>query len=112
MVMTLCPFVKVPTELFIQFLEIIVKCLNSTVNEKTTEVIQAAFQHAKYPSIHGEKSVLFMGRLKYGLHKYVKHLLVHSYLYIQPCLPITIKKIVCNLAVPSWFSSPVWRFII
>ncbi|XP_062860241.1 cholesteryl ester transfer protein [Trichomycterus rosablanca] len=37
------------------------------LNEKTTEVIQAAFQHAKYPNIYGEKSILFMGTLKYGL---------------------------------------------
>uniref|UniRef100_A0A3B4CGZ3 Cholesteryl ester transfer protein n=1 Tax=Pygocentrus nattereri TaxID=42514 RepID=A0A3B4CGZ3_PYGNA len=42
-------------------------CLNSTVNEKTTEVIKAAFQHAKYPDIEGEKSMSFIGKLKYGL---------------------------------------------
>lgn len=46
-----------------------ITCLNFTVNEKTTEVIQAAFKHAKYPNIQGEKSMLFMGKLNYGLHK-------------------------------------------
>ncbi|XP_058243906.1 cholesteryl ester transfer protein isoform X1 [Hemibagrus wyckioides] len=40
----------------------------AVLNEKTTEVIQAAFQHAKYPSIQGEKSVPFMGKLKYGIN--------------------------------------------
>ncbi|MCI4379169.1 hypothetical protein PGIGA_G00224890 [Pangasianodon gigas] len=43
------------------------------LNEKTTEVIQAAFQHAKYPSIQGEKSMLFMGKLNYGLHNLEIH---------------------------------------
>lgn len=43
--------------------------LNSAVNEKTTEVIQAAFQHAKYPSNQGEKTLLFLGKLSYGIHK-------------------------------------------
>uniref|UniRef100_A0A673XU75 Cholesteryl ester transfer protein n=1 Tax=Salmo trutta TaxID=8032 RepID=A0A673XU75_SALTR len=37
------------------------------LNEKTTKVIQAAFQHAKYPSISNEKSILFVGKVKYGL---------------------------------------------
>uniref|UniRef100_A0A674ALJ6 Cholesteryl ester transfer protein n=1 Tax=Salmo trutta TaxID=8032 RepID=A0A674ALJ6_SALTR len=37
------------------------------LNEKTTKVIQAAFQHAKYPSINSEKSILFVGKVKYGL---------------------------------------------
>ncbi|KAF7699034.1 cholesteryl ester transfer protein [Silurus meridionalis] len=43
------------------------------LNEKTTDVIQAAFQHAKYPSIEGEKSVLFMGKVNYGLHNLEIH---------------------------------------
>ncbi|XP_060733982.1 cholesteryl ester transfer protein [Tachysurus vachellii] len=43
------------------------------LNEKTTEVIQAAFQHAKYPSIQGEKTILFMGKLKYGIHNLEIH---------------------------------------
>lgn len=37
------------------------------LNEKTTKVIEAAFQHAKYPSIKGEKSLLFGSKLSYGL---------------------------------------------
>ncbi|XP_071362912.1 cholesteryl ester transfer protein [Trachinotus anak] len=37
------------------------------LNEKTTKVIEAAFQHAKYPSMKGEKSLLFIGRVTYGL---------------------------------------------
>ncbi|CAB1323263.1 unnamed protein product [Coregonus sp. 'balchen'] len=37
------------------------------LNEKTTKVIQAAFQHAKYPSISSEKSIPFVGKVKYGL---------------------------------------------
>ncbi|XP_052438545.1 cholesteryl ester transfer protein [Carassius gibelio] len=37
------------------------------LNEKTTEVIQAAFQHAKYPSVEGQRSIGF-GTVKYGFH--------------------------------------------
>ncbi|KAM7002940.1 cholesteryl ester transfer protein [Tautogolabrus adspersus] len=37
------------------------------LNEKTTKVIEAAFQHARYPSLKREKSLLFIGRVKYGL---------------------------------------------
>lgn len=37
------------------------------LNEKTTKVIETAFQHAKYPSVEGEKSLLFTGTIKYGL---------------------------------------------
>lgn len=37
------------------------------LNEKTTKVIEAAFQHAKYPSIKGEKALLFGSKLLYGL---------------------------------------------
>ncbi|TKS72960.1 Cholesteryl ester transfer protein [Collichthys lucidus] len=36
------------------------------LNEKTTKVIEAAFQHARYPSMKGEKSVL-IGKVLYGL---------------------------------------------
>ncbi|KAL0968170.1 hypothetical protein UPYG_G00263300 [Umbra pygmaea] len=39
----------------------------AVLNEKTTKVIEAAFQHAKYPSIESEKSILFVGKVKYGL---------------------------------------------
>lgn len=41
------------------------------VNEKTTKVIEAAFQHARYPSTKGEKSLLFIGKVTYGLDKWV-----------------------------------------
>ncbi|GLD65615.1 cholesteryl ester transfer protein [Lates japonicus] len=37
------------------------------LNEKTTKVIEAAFQHARYPSVKREKSLLFIGRVVYGL---------------------------------------------
>ncbi|XP_074487653.1 cholesteryl ester transfer protein [Sebastes fasciatus] len=37
------------------------------LNEKTTKVIEAAFQHARYPSVKGEKSMRFIGTVKYGL---------------------------------------------
>nr|XP_046249509.1 cholesteryl ester transfer protein [Scatophagus argus]XP_046249510.1 cholesteryl ester transfer protein [Scatophagus argus]XP_046249511.1 cholesteryl ester transfer protein [Scatophagus argus]XP_046249512.1 cholesteryl ester transfer protein [Scatophagus argus] len=37
------------------------------LNQKTTKVIEAAFQHARYPSVKGEKSLLFVGKVKYGL---------------------------------------------
>ncbi|KAK9517266.1 hypothetical protein VZT92_025151 [Zoarces viviparus] len=37
------------------------------LNEKTTKVIEAAFQHARYPSVKGEKSLLFIGTVIYGL---------------------------------------------
>ncbi|XP_044050239.1 cholesteryl ester transfer protein isoform X2 [Siniperca chuatsi] len=37
------------------------------LNEKTTKVIEAAFQHARYPSVKGEKSLLFIGKVIYGL---------------------------------------------
>ncbi|KAL7403304.1 hypothetical protein ABVT39_027561 [Epinephelus coioides] len=37
------------------------------LNEKTTKVIEAAFQHARYPSVKGEKSLLSIGRVTYGL---------------------------------------------
>jgi len=39
------------------------------VNEKTTKVIEAAFQHARYPSVKGESSLLFIGKVIYGLDK-------------------------------------------
>ncbi|XP_054632753.1 cholesteryl ester transfer protein isoform X2 [Dunckerocampus dactyliophorus] len=37
------------------------------LNEKTTKVMEAAFQHARYPSVKAEKSVLFLGTVSYGL---------------------------------------------
>ncbi|MBN3292555.1 CETP protein, partial [Polypterus senegalus] len=38
------------------------------LNEQTTQVIQAAFKHAKYPDMKGEKSVMFIGKVSYGLN--------------------------------------------
>lgn len=43
------------------------------LNEKTTKVIEAAFQHAKYPSIKGVKSMGFMGKVEYGFHNLEIH---------------------------------------
>lgn len=37
------------------------------LNEKTTKVIEAAFQHARYPSMKGEKSLAVVGKIIYGL---------------------------------------------
>ncbi|KAK0142109.1 Cholesteryl ester transfer protein [Merluccius polli] len=37
------------------------------LNEKTTKVIEAAFQHARYPKITREKDILLIGTVKYGL---------------------------------------------
>ncbi|XP_042351422.1 cholesteryl ester transfer protein isoform X1 [Plectropomus leopardus] len=39
----------------------------AVLNEKTTKVIEAAFQHARYPSVKGEKSLLIIGTVRYGL---------------------------------------------
>ncbi|XP_069037402.1 cholesteryl ester transfer protein isoform X2 [Lepisosteus oculatus] len=38
------------------------------LNEQTTKVIEAAFTHAKYPDMGGEKSILFIGKVRYGLN--------------------------------------------
>ncbi|XP_051580794.1 cholesteryl ester transfer protein [Myxocyprinus asiaticus] len=43
------------------------------LNEKTTKVIQAAFQHARYPSIKGEKSMGFIGTVEYGFNNLEIH---------------------------------------
>ncbi|KAM4554405.1 cholesteryl ester transfer protein [Fundulus diaphanus] len=37
------------------------------LNEKTTKVIETAFQHARYPTMQGEKSAGFFGKVSYGL---------------------------------------------
>uniref|UniRef100_A0AAQ4REN3 Lipid-binding serum glycoprotein N-terminal domain-containing protein n=1 Tax=Gasterosteus aculeatus aculeatus TaxID=481459 RepID=A0AAQ4REN3_GASAC len=37
------------------------------LNEKTTKVIEAAFQHARYPGVKGQKSLPFIGKVTYGL---------------------------------------------
>uniref|UniRef100_A0A3Q3GDP6 Cholesteryl ester transfer protein n=1 Tax=Labrus bergylta TaxID=56723 RepID=A0A3Q3GDP6_9LABR len=43
------------------------------LNDKTTKVIEAAFQNARYPSLKREKSLLFIGRVKYGLENLEIH---------------------------------------
>lgn len=43
------------------------------LNEKTTRVIEAAFQHAKYPSIEGERNMMVFGKVTYGLHNLEIH---------------------------------------
>uniref|UniRef100_A0AAQ4Q792 Cholesteryl ester transfer protein n=1 Tax=Gasterosteus aculeatus aculeatus TaxID=481459 RepID=A0AAQ4Q792_GASAC len=37
------------------------------LNEKTTKVIEAAFQHARYPGVKGQKSLPFIGKVTYEL---------------------------------------------
>ncbi|XP_077166472.1 cholesteryl ester transfer protein isoform X2 [Paroedura picta] len=37
------------------------------LNQQTAQVIQAAFRHATYPNISGEKSMSFFGKVAYGL---------------------------------------------
>uniref|UniRef100_A0A8C4W7K7 Cholesteryl ester transfer protein n=1 Tax=Gopherus evgoodei TaxID=1825980 RepID=A0A8C4W7K7_9SAUR len=37
------------------------------LNQQTAQVIQAAFRHATYPDISGEKSMAFLGKVAYGL---------------------------------------------
>ncbi|KAM4833737.1 LOW QUALITY PROTEIN: cholesteryl ester transfer protein [Thomomys bottae] len=41
------------------------------LNQEAAKVIQKAF-HAPYPDIKGEKSVMLLGRVKYGLHNFCK----------------------------------------
>uniref|UniRef100_A0A8C4GVP8 Cholesteryl ester transfer protein n=1 Tax=Dicentrarchus labrax TaxID=13489 RepID=A0A8C4GVP8_DICLA len=48
-------------------------CVLPAVNEKTTKVIEAAFQHARYPDVRGEKSLLFIGKVIYGLENLEIH---------------------------------------
>ncbi|XP_037110435.1 cholesteryl ester transfer protein [Syngnathus acus] len=43
------------------------------LNEKTTKVIEAAFQHARYPGVKGEKTLPLMGNLSYGLENMEIH---------------------------------------
>ncbi|XP_074533508.1 cholesteryl ester transfer protein [Halichoeres trimaculatus] len=43
------------------------------LNEKTTKVIEAAFQHARYPSVKGEKSFSYAGKINYGLENLEIH---------------------------------------
>ncbi|KAI4823750.1 hypothetical protein KUCAC02_012320 [Chaenocephalus aceratus] len=43
------------------------------LNEKTTKVIEAAFQHARYPSVKGETSLFLIGTVIYGLENLEIH---------------------------------------
>ncbi|KAM4619078.1 cholesteryl ester transfer protein [Polymixia lowei] len=45
----------------------------AVLNEKTTKVIEAAFQHARYPSVKREQSLLFIGKVLYGLENLEIH---------------------------------------
>ncbi|XP_005318271.2 cholesteryl ester transfer protein [Ictidomys tridecemlineatus] len=38
------------------------------LNQETAKVIQTAFQRASYPDITGEKAMMLLGRVHYGLH--------------------------------------------
>uniref|UniRef100_A0A8D2DV31 Cholesteryl ester transfer protein n=1 Tax=Sciurus vulgaris TaxID=55149 RepID=A0A8D2DV31_SCIVU len=49
------------------------------LNQETAKVIQTAFQQASYPDITGEKALMLLGRIKYGLHSIqVSHLSIAS----------------------------------
>ncbi|KAK5868063.1 hypothetical protein PBY51_012508 [Eleginops maclovinus] len=43
------------------------------LNEKTTKVIEAAFQHARYPSVKGEKYLFLIGTVLYALENLEIH---------------------------------------
>ncbi|XP_059191201.1 cholesteryl ester transfer protein [Centropristis striata] len=43
------------------------------LNEKTTKVIEAAFQHARYPGVNGSRSLPFLGTVTYGLDRLEIH---------------------------------------
>uniref|UniRef100_F7F999 Cholesteryl ester transfer protein n=1 Tax=Ornithorhynchus anatinus TaxID=9258 RepID=F7F999_ORNAN len=45
----------------------ITKPATLVLNQETTKVIQKAFQRAEYPDINGEKNMLFLGKVEYGL---------------------------------------------
>ncbi|XP_038609609.1 cholesteryl ester transfer protein [Tachyglossus aculeatus] len=46
----------------------ITKPATLVLNQETTKVIQKAFQRAEYPDIKGEKTMLFLGKVEYGLY--------------------------------------------
>ncbi|XP_059118683.1 cholesteryl ester transfer protein [Peromyscus eremicus] len=49
------------------------------LNQETGKVIQTAFQRASYPDIKGERSMMLLGRVKYGLHNIqISHLSIAS----------------------------------
>uniref|UniRef100_A0A2K6QVJ2 Cholesteryl ester transfer protein n=1 Tax=Rhinopithecus roxellana TaxID=61622 RepID=A0A2K6QVJ2_RHIRO len=49
------------------------------LNQETAKVIQTAFQRASYPNITGEKAMMLLGQVKYGLHNIqISHLSIAS----------------------------------
>ncbi|EAW82896.1 cholesteryl ester transfer protein [Homo sapiens] len=49
------------------------------LNHETAKVIQTAFQRASYPDITGEKAMMLLGQVKYGLHNIqISHLSIAS----------------------------------
>ncbi|KAL4680371.1 hypothetical protein H8959_022312 [Pygathrix nigripes] len=49
------------------------------LNQETAKVIQTAFQRASYPNITGEKAMMLLGQVKYGLHNIqISHLSITS----------------------------------
>ncbi|XP_006897183.1 PREDICTED: cholesteryl ester transfer protein isoform X2 [Elephantulus edwardii] len=57
----------------------ITKPATLVLNQETTKVIQKAFQRTSYPDIQGEKAVMFLGQVKYGLHNIqISHLSIAS----------------------------------
>ncbi|XP_006863680.1 PREDICTED: cholesteryl ester transfer protein [Chrysochloris asiatica] len=57
----------------------ITKPATLVLNQETTKVIQRAFQRANYPDIKGEKAMMFLGQVKYGLHNIqISHLSIAS----------------------------------
>ncbi|XP_051057861.1 cholesteryl ester transfer protein [Phodopus roborovskii] len=57
----------------------ITKAALLVLNQETAKVIQTAFQRASYPDIKGERSMMLLGRIKYGLHNIqISHLSIAS----------------------------------
>ncbi|KAM6177427.1 cholesteryl ester transfer protein [Erethizon dorsatum] len=49
------------------------------LNQETAKVIQTVFQRASYPDVEGEKTVMLLGRVKYGLRNIqISHLSIAS----------------------------------
>ncbi|XP_040265262.1 cholesteryl ester transfer protein [Bufo bufo] len=85
------------------------------LNEKTSEVIQAAFRHASFPNITGEKSVRFLGTVAYALTNIqISNLTIeHSEVELKEddAVEITIKNVsasfkgTLNYEYGTWFVS-------
>ncbi|EGW00062.1 Cholesteryl ester transfer protein [Cricetulus griseus] len=57
----------------------ITKAALLVLNQETAKVIQTAFQRASYPDIKGERSMMLLGRVTYGLHNIqISHLSIAS----------------------------------